>query len=103
MRAIEEICKLHHAREVAPQKTTKNANCCGRAQDGLRRARQAGSSNYVLDAVIPRSKFAQALRRVLQIGKSRDCKSEIFFMLETHLHPLVFNSIRGTVRSFQRG
>jgi glycolate oxidase len=47
-------------------------------------------SNYVLDAVIPRSKLPQALRRVSEIGKEYDLKiGNIFHAGDGNLHPLI--------------
>jgi glycolate oxidase len=47
-------------------------------------------SNYVLDAVIPRSKLPQALRQVLKIGEECGLKiGNIFHAGDGNLHPLV--------------
>jgi glycolate oxidase len=68
---IEEVCKAHQAREV---RTAQDDNERELLWKGRKTAFGAlgrlAPSNYVLDAVIPRSKLPQALRRVLEMRKS---------------------------------
>ena len=68
---IDEVCKAHRAREV---RTAKDDNERELLWKGRKTAFGAlgrlAPSNYVLDAVIPRSKLPQALRQVLKSAKS---------------------------------
>jgi len=88
---IEEVCKAHQAREV---RTAQDDNERELLWKGRKTAFGAlgrlAPSNYVLDAVIPRSKLPQALRRVLEIEKECGLKiGNIFHAGDGNLHPLV--------------
>ena len=89
--AIEEICEIHHAREVRTAKDDKERELLWKGRKTAFGALgRLAPSNYVLDAVIPRSKLPQALRRVLQIGKDSGLQiGNIFHAGDGNLHPLV--------------
>jgi glycolate oxidase len=89
--AIEEVCKLHGAREVRTAKdhTERELLWKGR-KTAFGALGRLAPSNYVLDAVIPRSKLPQALRRVTAIGKEYGLQiGNIFHAGDGNLHPLV--------------
>ena len=88
---IEDVCKTHHAREV---RTAKDDNERELLWKGRKTAFGAmgrlAPSNYVLDAVIPRSKLPQALRQIFEIEKQYGLKiGNIFHAGDGNLHPLV--------------
>src|SRR5262249_3890291 len=59
-------------------------------------------SNYVLDAVIPRSKLPQALRRIIEIAKESGLQvANLFHAGDGNLHPLVLFDPRDQ-EQFQR-
>src|ERR1700719_944088 len=90
-RGIAEVCKVHNAREVrtAKQYTERELLWKGR-KTAFGALGRLAPSNYVLDAVIPRSKLPQALRRVLKIGEECGLKiGNIFHAGDGNLHPLV--------------
>ncbi len=89
--AIAEICKVHHAREVRTAKDDQERELLWKGRKTAFGALgRLAPSNYVLDAVIPRSKLPQALRRVLQIGKESGLQiGNIFHAGDGNLHPLV--------------
>jgi glycolate oxidase len=88
---IAEVCKLHHAREVRTARDDKERELLWKGRKTAFGALgRLAPSNYVLDAVIPRSKLPQALRQVLQIGKDSGLKiGNIFHAGDGNLHPLV--------------
>ena len=89
--AIDEICKLHQAREVRTAKDDKERELLWKGRKTAFGALgRLSPSNYVLDAVIPRSKLPQALRRVLEIGRNCGLQvGNIFHAGDGNLHPLV--------------
>jgi glycolate oxidase len=88
---IEEVCKAHHAREVRTAQDDKERELLWKGRKTAFGALgRLAPSNYVLDAVIPRSKLPQALRRVLEIEKEYGLKiGNIFHAGDGNLHPLV--------------
>ena len=88
---IEEVCKAHKAREVRTAKDDKQRELLWKGRKTAFGALgRLAPSNYVLDAVIPRSKLPQALRRVLEIGKECGLNiGNIFHAGDGNLHPLV--------------
>src|SRR5438477_8245478 len=88
---VEEGCKAHNAREVRTAKDDKERELLWKGRKTAFGALgRLAPSNYVLDAVIPRSKLPQALRRVLQIGKDSGLQiGNIFHAGDGNLHPLV--------------
>jgi glycolate oxidase len=89
--AIAEVCKAHSAREVRTAKDDCERELLWKGRKTAFGALgRLAPSNYVLDAVIPRSKLPQALRRVSEIGKEYDLKiGNIFHAGDGNLHPLV--------------
>jgi glycolate oxidase len=89
--AIEEVCKAHSAREVRTAKDDKERELLWKGRKTAFGALgRLAPSNYVLDAVIPRSKLPQALRRILEIGKAHGLQiGNIFHAGDGNLHPLV--------------
>jgi glycolate oxidase len=89
--AIAEVCKAHSAREVRTAKDDCERELLWKGRKTAFGALgRLAPSNYVLDAVIPRSKLPQALRRVSEIGKEHDLKiGNIFHAGDGNLHPLV--------------
>src|SRR5260370_35262582 len=88
---IAQVCKAHGAREVRTAKDDKERELLWKGRKTAFGALgRLAPSNYVLDAVIPRSKLPQALRRVLQIGKESGLQiGNIFNAGGGNLHPLV--------------
>jgi glycolate oxidase len=89
--AIAEVCKAHSAREVRTAKDDAERELLWKGRKTAFGALgRLAPSNYVLDAVIPRSKLPQALRRVSEIGKQYDLRiGNIFHAGDGNLHPLV--------------
>ena len=88
---IAEVCKAHHAREVRTARDDAERELLWKGRKTAFGALgRLAPSNYVLDAVIPRSKLPQALRRVMEIGKQSGLKiGNIFHAGDGNLHPLV--------------
>ena len=88
---IEEVCKAHQAREVRTARDDQQRELLWKGRKTAFGALgRLAPSNYVLDAVIPRSKLPQALRRVLEIGKECGLNiGNIFHAGDGNLHPLV--------------
>src|SRR6266550_4538785 len=88
---IEEVCKAHKAREVRTARDDQQRELLWKGRKTAFGALgRLAPSNYVLDAVIPRSKLPQALRRVLEIGKECGLNiGNIFHAGDGNLHPLV--------------
>jgi glycolate oxidase len=88
---IEDVCKTHHAREVRTAKDDKERELLWKGRKTAFGAMgRLAPSNYVLDAVIPRSKLPQALRQILEIEKQYGLKiGNIFHAGDGNLHPLV--------------
>src|ERR1700751_5883653 len=67
---IDEVARLHRAREVRTAKDEKERELLWKGRKTAFGALgRLAPSNYVLDAVIPRSKLAQALRHVVKPWK----------------------------------
>jgi len=88
---IEQVCQAHHAREVRTARDDKERELLWKGRKTAFGALgRLAPSNYVLDAVIPRSKLPQALRRVLEIGRGCGLQvGNIFHAGDGNLHPLV--------------
>lgn len=89
--AIDAICKSHGAREVRTAKDDRERELLWKGRKTAFGALgRLAPSNYVLDAVIPRSKLPQALRQVAAIGKASGLQiGNIFHAGDGNLHPLV--------------
>jgi glycolate oxidase len=88
---IDEVCKAHSAREVRTARNDQERELLWKGRKTAFGALgRLAPSNYVLDAVIPRSKLPQALRRVLGIGRQYGLQiGNIFHAGDGNLHPLV--------------
>jgi len=88
---IEAVCKIHHAREVRTARDDQQRELLWKGRKTAFGALgRLAPSNYVLDAVIPRSKLPQALRRVMEIEEECGLKiGNIFHAGDGNLHPLV--------------
>jgi glycolate dehydrogenase FAD-linked subunit len=89
--AIDEVCRFYRAREVRTARDEKERELLWKGRKTAFGALgRLAPSNYVLDAVIPRSKLPQALRRVLQMGAESGLQiGNIFHAGDGNLHPLV--------------
>src|SRR5262249_36603617 len=89
--AIDEVCRLHHAREIRTARTDEERELLWKGRKTAFGALgRLAPSNYVLDAVIPRSKLPAALKQVLAIGRSHGLQiGNIFHAGDGNLHPLV--------------
>lgn len=89
--AIEDVCQLHHAREVRVAKDTSERELLWKGRKNAFGALgRLAPSNYVLDGVIPRSKLPIALERIQEIGTRYGFKiGNIFHAGDGNLHPIV--------------
>ncbi len=89
--AIEDVCRLHHAREVRVAKDSKERDLLWKGRKNAFGALgRLAPSNYVLDGVIPRSKLPIALERIQDIGTRYGFKiGNIFHAGDGNLHPIV--------------
>ncbi|HEY2117623.1 MAG TPA: FAD-linked oxidase C-terminal domain-containing protein [Candidatus Acidoferrum sp.] len=89
--AIEDVCKLHHAREVRVAKDAKERELLWKGRKNAFGALgRLAPSNYVLDGVIPRSKLPIALQRIQEIGEKYGFSiGNIFHAGDGNLHPIV--------------
>src|SRR5215469_11915154 len=88
---IDAVCKNHHAREVRTARDNQERELLWKGRKTAFGALgRLAPSNYVLDAVIPRSKLPQALRQVVKLGKECGLQvGNIFHAGDGNLHPLV--------------
>jgi glycolate oxidase len=89
--AIEDVCKLHHAREVRIAKDDRERDLLWKGRKNAFGAMgRLAPANYVLDGVIPRSKLPQALRKIQEVGQRYGLGiGNIFHAGDGNLHPLV--------------
>src|SRR5689334_19926287 len=89
--AVDEVCRLHHAREVRVARDNAERELLWKGRKNAFGALgRLAPSNYVLDAVIPRSKLPRALRPICEIGRERGLQvGNIFHAGDGNLHPLV--------------
>ena len=89
--AVEEVCRMQRAREVRVARDNAERELLWKGRKNAFGALgRLAPSNYVLDAVIPRSKLPRALRRICEIGKERGLQiGNIFHAGDGNLHPLV--------------
>ena len=101
--AVEEVCRLHRAREVRFAKDNAERELLWKGRKNAFGAMgRLAPSNYVLDAVIPRSKLPQALREIERLGRENRIKiGNIFHAGDGNLHPLVLYDPRDR-EQFQR-
>ena len=89
--AIEEVCHLHHAREVRIAKDERERELLWKGRKNAFGAMgRLAPANYVLDGVIPRSKLPSALRKIQEVGQKHGLGiGNIFHAGDGNLHPLV--------------
>jgi glycolate oxidase len=89
--AVEEVCRVHHAREVRIARDAAERDLLWKGRKNAFGAMgRLAPSNYTLDGVIPRSKIPQALRRVQEIGEKNNLRiGNIFHAGDGNLHPIV--------------
>jgi glycolate oxidase len=89
--AIGNICMEHNAREVRLAKDKAESDLLWKGRKNAFGALgRLAPSNYVLDAVIPRSKLPLAMRRIGEIGEECGLQiGNIFHAGDGNLHPLV--------------
>jgi len=88
---IDEICHIHHAREVRVARDDKERDLLWKGRkNSFGALGRVASGIYVLDGVIPRSKLPQTLRRIQEIGQQFGFRiSNIFHAGDGNLHPIV--------------
>jgi len=98
--AVEEVCRLHHAREVRIARDAAERELLWKGRKNAFGAMgRLAPSNYTLDGVIPRSKIPQALRRIQEIGEKYDFRiGNIFHAGDGNLHPIVLFDPRDPVQ-----
>jgi glycolate oxidase len=98
--AVEEVCHLHHAREVRIARDAAERELLWKGRKNAFGAMgRLAPSNYTLDGVIPRSKIPQALRRIREIGEKYDFRiGNIFHAGDGNLHPIVLFDPRDPVQ-----
>ena len=101
--AVDEICRMHGAREVRVAADERERELLWRGRKNAFGALgRLAPDNYVLDGVIPRSKLPQALRRITEIGEQFNFKiGNIFHAGDGNLHPIVLFDARDRAQ-FQR-
>lgn len=89
--AVDEVCRKQRAREVRIARDNAERELLWKGRKNAFGALgRLAPSNYVLDAVIPRSKLPRALRRISEIGKEYGLQvGNIFHAGDGNLHPLV--------------
>ena len=100
---IDEICRIHHAREVRVARDDKERDLLWRGRKNAFGALgRVAAGIYVLDGVIPRSKLPQTLRRIKEIGDQFGFRiGNIFHAGDGNLHPIVLYDPRDT-EQFER-
>ena len=101
--AIDEICRIHHAREVRVAQDAKQRELLWKGRkNSFGALGRIAPGNYVLDGVIPRSKLPQTLRHIQQLGEKYGCFiGNIFHAGDGNLHPIVLFDPRDAAQ-FQR-
>src|SRR5271157_5161641 len=89
--AVEDVCRMHHAREVRIARDDRERDLLWKGRKNAFGALgRLAPSNYVLDGVIPRSKLPQALQQIQLIGKKYGFSvGNIFHAGDGNLHPIV--------------
>ncbi|HEY2351859.1 MAG TPA: FAD-linked oxidase C-terminal domain-containing protein [Candidatus Acidoferrum sp.] len=88
---VEEVCRMHHAREVRVARDDRERDLLWKGRKNAFGAMgRLAPSNYTLDGVIPRSKIPQALRRIKELGEKYQFQiGNIFHAGDGNLHPIV--------------
>lgn len=88
---IEEICKLHHAREVRVARDAAERDLLWKGRkNAFGAVGRLSPSYYVQDAVIPRTKLPETLRKINEVGKRYGFTiGNIFHAGDGNLHPII--------------
>jgi glycolate oxidase len=88
---IEEVCKLHHAREVRVARDARERDLLWKGRkNAFGAVGRLSPSYYVQDAVIPRTKLPETLRKITEIGKRYGFQiGNIFHAGDGNLHPII--------------
>jgi glycolate oxidase len=89
--SIDEVCRVHHAREVRIARDDKERELLWKGRkNSFGALGRIAAGIYVLDGVIPRSKLPQTLRRIQEIGDQYGFRiGNIFHAGDGNLHPIV--------------
>ena len=100
---IDEICRIHQAREVRIARDDKERDLLWKGRkNSFGALGRVAAGIYVLDGVIPRSKLPQTLRRIQEIGQQFGLRiGNIFHAGDGNLHPIVLYDPRDT-EQYQR-
>ncbi|HEX2711671.1 MAG TPA: FAD-linked oxidase C-terminal domain-containing protein, partial [Candidatus Acidoferrales bacterium] len=100
---LDEVCRLHHAREVRAARDNRERDLLWKGRKNAFGAiGRLSPSYYVQDGVIPRSKLAITLRRIDEIGRSHGFQiGNIFHAGDGNLHPIILFDQRD-IEQFQR-
>jgi glycolate oxidase len=88
---IEEVCKLHHAREVRVARDAAERDLLWKGRkNAFGAVGRLSPSYYVQDAVIPRTKLPATLKKIDEIGKRHGFQiGNIFHAGDGNLHPII--------------
>jgi glycolate oxidase len=88
---IEEVCKLHHARKVRVARDTRERDLLWKGRkNAFGAVGRLSPSYYVQDAVIPRTKLPETLRKINEIGQRYGFQiGNIFHAGDGNLHPII--------------
>jgi glycolate oxidase len=88
---IEEVCKLHHAREVRVARDNAERDLLWKGRkNAFAAVGRLSPSYYVQDGVIPRTKLPETLRKINEIGKKYGFSiGNIFHAGDGNLHPII--------------
>lgn len=88
---IEEICRTHHAREVRVARDARERDLLWKGRkNAFGAVGRLSPSYYVQDAVIPRTKLPETLRKITEIGTRYGFQiGNIFHAGDGNLHPII--------------
>lgn len=98
--AITEICKLHHAREVRVARDEHERDLLWKGRKNAFGALgRLSPSYYVLDAVIPRTRLPETLRKIEEVSRTYGFAiGNVFHAGDGNLHPLILFDQRDPVQ-----
>lgn len=90
-RQIDEICRAHHAREVRIARDAHERDLLWKGRkNAFGAVGRLSPSYYVQDAVIPRTKLPETLRKINEIGERYGFQiGNIFHAGDGNLHPII--------------
>ena len=88
---VEDVCRLHHAREVRVARDTRERDLLWKGRkNAFGAAGRVSSSYYTQDGVIPRTKLPATLRRIGEIGRKYNLQiGNVFHAGDGNLHPII--------------